>query len=183
MFIDYVGISDEAKKIKARLRARKKQITVQNLYELLSIELVSIDTEYDPDEYKASYHYICRIHLVQYNSKLEEKDEKPVLFHEAGHRVLHWRDAKNGTIYSDGNIEKHDVSLKEAEANVFTAEMLMDDDPVLNYIYNRHMTFEDTANCLGVSQQMLAYKCTILQKRGYKNIKIPVSIIPRCMKG
>ena len=59
--------------------------------------------------------------------------------------------------------EKNDIA--ERDANLFAAELLLDDDEVLSCL-NEH-TFFETAAELNVPAALLDYKFYIMQKKGF----------------
>ena len=185
MKIDYIGISDEARRIKAYFMSIGQTMTPELVCKLhtkdikIDIELVEMDVEVGTDVYKGNYSYIKRQHIVQYNKKLKVYRDA-VIYHEIGHRVIHWQTA-GFVFHLDSDIFGVKSSF-EVEANVFSAEMLLDDEKVLYYLFDRGCTFFQTAQALGVPDETLYFKCKILQERGY-NINLPITVTGDFMKG
>lgn len=69
------------------------------------------------------YQYINRNKVIWINSEIDEKVRRYVLAHELGHAVLH---PKSSCFFS--NIKNINKSKKEYEANLFSAELLLDID-------------------------------------------------------
>ncbi len=181
MIIDYIGISDKAKKIKDHFRCAGKTMTPEKVCALksISIELIEMDIDISTEIYKANYTYLKRQHIVQYNKRINIY-RNVVLYHEIGHRVLHWKLA-GFTFHLDSDVcGVH--STYEVEANVFSAEMALDDEDVLDCLFDRSLTFFQAAKALCVPDEIFYYKCRILQERGYK-ISIPVTVTGDFMKG
>ena len=185
MIVDYIGISDEARRIKAYFKSINRTMTPERVCKLktkelnIDIELIEMDLPLSTKEYKANYSYMKRQHIVQYNKRLGVYRDS-ALYHEVGHRVLHWRDA--AFVF---HIDSDTYGLKtiyEIEATVFSAEMSLDDDKVLACFFNRRLTFFQTARFFGVPDEILYFKCKILQARGHK-IDIPITVSGDCMKG
>lgn len=179
MIIDYIGISEEAKAIKEHFRSTGQKMTAEKVCEYKNIVLIEMDTRLSTDQYKANYLYYKRQHIVQYNKKIR-KHKDAVIYHEVGHKVLHWKDS-GFNFHLDINVFNL-RTVYEVEANVFSAEMLLDDEDVLDCLFNREMTFFDAARSFAVPDEILYFKCKILQARGYE-INIPISAAGNFMKG
>lgn len=179
--IDYIGISDEARRIKAYFRSIGQTMTPERVCKLknIDIELIEMDVDLDTDVYKANYSYIKRQHIVQFNRRLQAYRDA-VIYHEVGHRVRHWR-CSDFVFHIDSDVFGV-KTVFEVEANVFSAEMLLDDDEVLDCLFSREMTFFQTAQNFGVPDEILYFKCKILQARGYE-INIPITVTGDFMKG
>ena len=93
-----------------------------------------------------------------------------VLAHELGHCILH--SGSSGAAF-------HEVTLfdttdrKEYEANVFTSELLLPDEAVLE-VLNDDMFFFQAAKTLYVPFELLDFKFRILKRRGYK-VESPIT--------
>ena len=184
--IDYIGISDEARRIKAYFDGLGRIMTPEEVCKLtkknsginIDIELVPMETSLGTDVYKANYSYIKRQHIVQYNTRIKAYLDA-ILYHEIGHRVIHWRCA-DFVFHLDSDVFGV-KTIFEVEANVFSAEMLLDDDKVLYYLFDCGYTFFQAARSLGVPDEILFFKCKILHARGYK-INIPITVTGDFMK-
>ena len=185
MIIDYIGISDEAKKIKSYFKSLHRPMTPEKVCALhnrdinIDIELIPIETNLPLKEYKANYTYIKRQHIVLYSKKIK-KNLEPILYHEIGHRVLHWRDS-DYIFHIDSDSNRLETQY-ELEAEVFAAEMCLDDDIVLSCLFSRRLTFFQTARVCGVPNDTLYFKCRILQERGF-TINLPITVTSDCLKG
>lgn len=185
--IDYIGIADEAIRIKAYFKALGRTMTPEAVCRLtkkkdginIDIELIEMETDLGTDVYKGNYSYIKRQHIVQFNRRLGAYRDA-VIYHEVGHRVLHWK-STDFVFHIDSDMYGVKTTF-EVEANVFSAEMLLDDDRVLSCFFRKGYTFFQTAQALGVPDEILYFKCKILQARGHK-INIPITVTGNFMKG
>ena len=62
--------------------------------------------------------------------------------------------------------EFDDVCKMEYEANLFAAELLLEDETVLNHL--NEYTFFETASMLNVPAALLDFKFSILKTKGYR---------------
>jgi Zn-dependent peptidase ImmA (M78 family) len=113
---------------------------------------------------KGMYVIINRNPFVFLNSSLDEPTQKIVLAHERGHDRLH-RDVARTAAFEEFTLYKMD-SRPELEANIFAAEMLLDTDRILEYIYESFDT-EQIARALNTDINLVALKVSGLIKRGY----------------
>lgn len=106
------------------------------------------------------------------NSDMSYDLQRIICAHELGHAILH----KNMT----GVKAFHDVGLFdeansfEREANLFAAELLLDDDCVFEAL-NRDTTFFAVAASLRVPMELLDFKFRIMKWKGYSLIEPPVT--------
>jgi Zn-dependent peptidase ImmA (M78 family) len=121
---------------------------------------------------KGFYLYRSRQRVICVNSNLPERLRRAVLAHELGHAVLHNDQARLSAF--------HDFSLYdntgrwEYEANLFAAELLLDDREVLELL-NTDRFFFAAAEALGVAPQLLDFKFRILKNKGCKLAESPIT--------
>ena len=112
-----------------------------------------------------------RIQTITVNSDLPYVLQKLILCHELGHAMLHWE---------KGIYEFHDVSLfdvsgpLEQEANLFAAELLLDDEDVFRKL-NDDFTFFQAAAALNIPMELLDFKFRIMKWKGYKLTEPPIT--------
>lgn len=112
-----------------------------------------------------------RIRTITVNSDLPEIIQKIILAHELGHAVLH---------HAGGVCAFHDIavydssSIQEKEANLFAAELSLNDSEVLE-VLNRDVTFFTAASMLRVPMEILDFKFRMMKWKGYKMIEPPIS--------
>ncbi len=187
MFIDYIGISDKAKVIKGYFRSQGVRMTPESVCKLhrkhdpihMNICLCEYQADISTEVFKGCYVYKKKQHVILYNRQLGDCRDV-VLYHEIGHRLLHWR-IPDFLFHMDQDL-RNVQTCYEVEANVFAAEMLLDDSDVLEALFDQELTFFEAARALGVPDEILCYKCRILQARGY-DINIPISAAGDFMKG
>ena len=103
--------------------------------------------------------------IITINGDLPESLQRIICIHEIGHAVLHAKQS--------GVCAFHDFSLFEGtsraeyEANMFSADYLLDDGVVLD-ILNDDCFFFAAAAKLRVPAELLDFKFRILKLKGYK---------------
>ena len=129
---------------------------------------LNIDIVYhDLGNLKGYYYYQSRMKYIVINKNISE-DLKPVICaHELGHDRLHLHFAKNFAIREFGLF---DMSSKpEREANIFAAELLIDEPRFLELVLAGH-TYSDIASELCIPLHLVKNKMDILK---IKNNRIP----------
>ena len=102
------------------------------------------------------------IRHITINSDLPDALKQVILAHELGHAALH-RHAGDphfvDTVFFDS------VDPKEYEANLFAAELLLEDGEVINILKDTNNFFQ-TASILNVPSELLDFKFKLLQAKG-----------------
>ena len=106
-----------------------------------------------------------RMKHITINSDLPEELQRIVLAHEIGHAVLHPGDAAIAAFHEITMFD--DTKVKEYEANIFAAEMLLKDEDVLEAL-NGDMFFFQAARALFVPAELLDFKFRVMKRKGYK---------------
>lgn len=130
----------------------------------MGIQVVLQETSLSVASFKGFSLIHSRIPVIVLNAALPEDLLPVVLAHEIGHSVLHKElAALRGS---------HDFDLfgmkdqYEFEANVFAAELLLENDQVLE-VLNQDVTFFGAAQLLCVPPELLDFKFRVLKHQGY----------------
>ena len=114
---------------------------------------------------KGMYRVIKRNRFIFINKDLSPRMQTIVCAHEIGHDQLHRSMAKNDAIQE---FMLYDMATKpEYEANIVAAEILLDTDTVLEYIYEYGYTSEQIARALYTDINLVALKVAHLAETGY----------------
>ena len=138
----------------------------------MGIKLILHPLGTEADAIKGFYAENFRIRTIVINSDLPEVIQKITLAHELGHAVLHRRSGFQGF---------HDYAMfnecvhTEKEANLFAAELLLEDEDVLEAL-NMDTTFFAAAAELSVPMELLDFKFRIMKWRGYKLMESPITV-------
>lgn len=114
---------------------------------------------------KGMYTVIKRNRFIFINSKLSERMQKTVCAHELGHDQLHRHLALNSTLQEFMLYEMS--STPEYEANIVAAELLIDTNEILEYIYNYDYSAEQLASIFETDVNLIALKLGYLRELGY----------------
>lgn len=114
---------------------------------------------------KGMYRVIKRNRFIFINKNMSERMQIIVCAHELGHDQLHRKLAKTNALRE---FMLYDMTTRpEYEANIVAAEILLDTDEVLDYIYNYGYTSEQTARAMGTDINLVALKIAHLAESGY----------------
>ena len=116
---------------------------------------------------KIKAYFFCqsRIKTIVINQRTTENIRKVLCAHELGHAVLH---QKLAAMHGFHELELFDcVNTAEYEANLFAAELLIDDEELLKLLNDSEKSFFDVAGELYVPVELLDFKFRALKKRGY----------------
>ena len=115
---------------------------------------------------KAYYFYQSRIRNIVLNLRVSESARRILAAHELGHDRLH----KEIALLK--GFQDLDLFCKaqpvEYEANLFAAELLINDSELLGLLNDRDKSFFDVAAQLGVPAALLDFKFRILKYKGYR---------------
>lgn len=110
--------------------------------------------------------------FIVINENINELLQKIVCAHELGHDQLHRHLATNYTLQE---FMIYDMkSLPEYEANLFAAEILLDDEDVLAN-FNQGYNFYETACLLHTDSHLLAIKLMSMNSEGHR-FNIPTDL-------
>jgi len=114
---------------------------------------------------KAYYFYHSRIRNIVVNLNISEGIRRILVAHELGHDRLHKEIAM---LKGFQELEMFDAAQPlEYEANIFAAELLIDDDELLELVNDDDKTFFTVARELGVPADLLDFKFRVLKHKGY----------------
>lgn len=129
------------------------------LCQLLGIKVHYYDLQ---KKLKGFFYYQSRQKNIVIDSNVNEVLERILIAHELGHAILH---TKIAMMRGFQEMEVFDgSSLEEDEANFFAAELLLEDQTVLECL-SEHSFFE-TAKRLYVPAALLDYKFSLLHEKG-----------------
>ena len=114
---------------------------------------------------KAYFCCFARIKSIVIDNRLSDFVKNVFLAHELGHAVLH-KDVSMSKGFQELEIFDN-TSAEEYEANLFAAELLIDDDELLEII-NEDNSFFGAARQLGVPAEMLDFKFRVMKRKGYR---------------
>lgn len=139
-----------------------KRYRTSNPFELADMLGIQISYKHF-NSLKGMYFVVDRCAFITLSDTLDETMEKIVLFHEIGHHLLHRHLASKA--FQEFGL--YDMSSKpEMEANIFAANMLIDDDE-LDSLARENYTSSQIARLLYVPHQMLLIKMQDMNSRGY----------------
>ncbi|NMA50030.1 MAG: ImmA/IrrE family metallo-endopeptidase [Tissierellia bacterium] len=109
------------------------------------------------------YKVIKRNRFVFYNPYVDENLLRMVLGHELGHDLYHRKYASNGALieYELFNIN----SAMELEANIFAAHLLLDEDEIIEFIYEGY-TYDQLAATFNVNVNLMIFKLNEMHRMG-----------------
>lgn len=119
---------------------------------------------WDIGKLKGMYKIVRRNRFAAINETLDERTSRLVLAHELGHDVLH-RELAQGS----GMPELTLCSMKtptEYEANLFAAELLLDDEEITALAAEGYCT-DGIAKALGIDSNLVNIKLFSMNMRGY----------------
>lgn len=114
---------------------------------------------------KGMYKVIKRNRFIFINQDLSERMQRIVCAHELGHDQLHRHLAKEGTIKE---FMLYDMATRpEYEANIVAAEILLDTEELLEYIYRYGYSAEQIASAMNTDINLVALKIAHLAETGH----------------
>lgn len=114
---------------------------------------------------KGMYRVIKRNRFIFINKDLTDGMQRIVCAHELGHDQLHRQFAKENPIQE---FMLYDMRSKpEYEANIVAAEILLDNEELLEYIYRYRYSAEEIAHAMNTDINLVALKIAHLNELGY----------------
>ncbi len=128
-------------------------------------EMLGINLWYrDLNELKGFYLYERKSRYIVVNNNLDEKLVKVIVAHELGHDTLHRTLARSGmreqTLFLDND-------KTERQANIFAAELLIDDKEILSLL-KEYQDYERVSYELSLPMELIGIKIDCLVRRGFK---------------
>lgn len=160
-------ISDEAN----RIRQKYDETEPVRLCRAMGILLLDEPMGASVNACKGFYLRQSREQVITVNSDLPDEVRRVILAHELGHAVLH-KNASGVRAFHDFRLFD-ETSVYEYEANIFAAEVLMDDERVLGLL-NGDISFFGAAGELGVPPELLDFKFRVLKRKGYQVVDPPI---------
>jgi len=134
-------------------------------FELCDALGVSIRYKDMGTDIKAYYFCHARIRNIVVNSRVSETVRRILVAHELGHDQLHREIALLKGFYE---VEMFDMAVPtEYEANIFAAELLIDDIVLLEMLNDEDKSFFGAARELYVPAELLDFKFRVLKHKGY----------------
>lgn len=152
-----------------------REYGTRNPFEILDALKVVTEFSYRhaSDGLKGFCMRINRSNYVLINGNLCEAEQRVVASHELGHTVVHRDELKCGAL-KDFNIYQSTGRI-EREANFFGADLLIDDEAVLDLVHSQGANFFDVASSLQVPCEFFAFKLYSMVERGYP-MRMPVEL-------
>jgi Zn-dependent peptidase ImmA (M78 family) len=152
-----MGILD---KIKDNIKDLVKKNKTRNPFELAeALEIILVESSLK-DGLNGCYHEKAGFQFIYINRDLPYEKRLMVAAHELGHAILHrGRNIlylSNNTYYTRGTFER--------EANLFAAELLLEDDFFEKYKHIENCTLEYVSKCECVSYELVDYKLKYLSE-------------------
>lgn len=114
---------------------------------------------------KGMYRVIKRNRFIFINKDLPMWLQRIVCAHELGHDQLHRKFAQDNPIQE---FMLYDMRTKpEYEANIVAAEILLDNEELLDYIYHYRYSAEEIARAMHTDINLVALKIAHLNELGY----------------
>ena len=163
----YGSICEEVEKVKKKFYEKDPFVLCKDM----GISVLYRPMGKEADDCKGFFLPQSRIRCIVINSDLSHELQRVICAHELGHAVLHKNIA--------GVKDFHDFNMfninseRENEANIFAAELLLEDEDVY-YALNEDTTFFQTALDMRVPFELLDFKFRVMKWKGYKIGVFPV---------
>lgn len=168
----YTNAGEEAERI-------RRKYGTSDPFELIDASGVNLMLKSGLGKIKGFYYVVFRERYVVVNADLDEQEQTIVAAHELGHDRLHRRWAASAPLRDTSLYIETDRT--EYEANVFAAELLIDDDDVVSCLEETD-DFFGMCSLLGYPPAFVAFKLREMTRRGY-GMRLPVLPDSRFLKG
>ncbi len=119
------------------------------------------------DRQRGAYKVINRISFIFLNKNLSETEQHIVTLHELGHDRLHKAQAISSGGFQEFQLFDMTNRRMEYEANVFAAQLELDDEEFLDYS-ERGYDLQQMASAMNSDINLIALKADILISQGYR---------------
>ena len=114
---------------------------------------------------RGAYKVISRVGVIFLNADLSENERRVVLLHELGHDRLHKAEAAKAGGFEEYEIFRTENNRREYEANLFAAQLALDDVEFLEYC-ERGWSVQQIAAAVGTDVNLVALKGDVMALRG-----------------
>lgn len=116
---------------------------------------------------RGAYKVINRIGVIFLNKDLDEIEQRIVVLHEIGHDRLHKAEAMHSKGFQEFEIFNMARQRMEYEANIFAAQLELDDDEFLGYCEQGY-DVQQIASAMNSDINLIALKADIMISQGYR---------------
>ena len=141
-----------------------KQYGTRNPFRIAEDLGINVVFNNDFTALKGMYMIIKRSRFIIINGNLNEFDRRTICAHEIGHDRFHKDYARAAAFHEFALFAVR--SKPEYEANIFAAELLIDEKELLSLIYDEY-SIDQIAGELGVDFNLVLIKIDELRKQGY----------------
>ncbi len=132
------------------------------------VDALGIIVKYcDLGHLRGAYKVINRISFIFLNKNLGETEQRIVLLHELGHDRLHKAHAIRAGGFQEFQIFDMTNRRMEYEANVFAAQLELDDEEFLDYC-ERGFDTQQIAAAMHSDINLIALKADTMRSQGYQ---------------
>lgn len=154
-----------------KLKTKYDEIDPFKLCKCLGVKILWAPMGKSAESCKGFYFTHNRIRTMTLNSDLSSDFQRIICSHELGHAVLHNKQAGVKTFHDFGLFDT--ASTFEYEANIFAAELLLEDEDVMERL-NDDLSFFQAASELRVPAEILDFKFRTMKWKGYKLREAPM---------
>lgn len=142
-----------------------KRFKTRDPFELLDCMNIVVRETSNFKKLKGYCFMSCQTIYVMINSFLPDEEKRIVAAHELGHIILHRKQLKLALMKDD--VLYTMTNSTEYEANLFAADLLVEDDDVAEMSKNEDLDYFGFCSNLNVSPDLMSFKLYSLMKRGH----------------